>query len=115
MSKNREMPPLPKSSEVDSGDAAEFAQEVVTPKPKASAIEVVATRPGFYKQMRKVEGDKFTYVGDFESMGSWMKCVDPVLQKKHMEVQKKRKAVLRARASGGYDNELAEAKKPAGV
>ncbi len=64
------------------------------PAPVA-AIEVVALAKGFYKQSRKVEGDKFT-VPRLEDMGSWMKCVDPTMQKKHIarlaEVKEKNKA-----------------------
>ncbi len=79
---------MPKTSE---------KSEVQTPSvPMApKSIEVVATAKGFYKQARKVEGDKFS-VAKFEQLGSWMKCVDPVMQKKHIENQAAIKAKIRA-------------------
>ena len=52
--------------------------KVDTPKveaqPVAKSIQVVAMRAGFYKQTRKVEGDKFTIDGEHQ-LGSWMKKI----------------------------------------
>lgn len=43
-------------------------------------IKVVATRKGFYGQQRIKEGQAFV-CKDFKSLGAWMKCLDPVLEK----------------------------------
>lgn len=110
---NREMPSLPKPSEAQVSEESAKVEQKEPVAPKAKSIEVVALRPGFFKQMRKSEGDKFV-VEKFEQLGSWMKCLDPVMEKKHQEAMKQRKSALRARASGGYDNELSDDKKPAG-
>lgn len=90
---NREMPPLPsKAEEMD-------VEEIVEKKPKASSqIEVVANARGVYKCSRKVENDRF-FVDKFEQLGSWMDCVDPILQKKHMQNMKERNSILREKAS----------------
>lgn len=42
--------------------------------PKKGPINVIATRAGFYKMMRKFEGDKFTIDGAHH-FGSWMKLI----------------------------------------
>lgn len=55
--------------------------------------EVVATRAGFYNQHRKKAGDKFI-VATFEKLGTWMECIDPILEKKRFkffEEKKKRR------------------------
>lgn len=55
-------------------------------------VEVIATRDGFYRQRRMVEGVRFT-VPSMAKVGSWMKCVDPVLEKEHQKIlAEKRKA-----------------------
>lgn len=42
---------------------------------KASGpIHVIATRAGFFKQQRRVEGDKFTIDGEHQ-LGTWMKKI----------------------------------------
>lgn len=51
-------------------------------------VEVVAIRSGFYKKVRRAEGQIFT-IPSMESLGSWMKIVDPKLE---LERQKKEKA-----------------------
>jgi hypothetical protein len=81
MANNREMPPLPSKASEES--------EAVPPK---KGIEVIALRPGFFQQQRKVEGDKFTVV-DMSKVGTWMKCVDPVLEKQHQSKMKEQKSV----------------------
>lgn len=104
---NREMPALPKASEGPPSEApaakGEEKAAAPAPAPKNAKIEVVAIEKGFFKQQRKDKGDKF-FVDKFEQLGSWMKCVDPGMQKKHAEAMKARKSLLRARASGGADN-----------
>ncbi len=93
----------------DASDLAESLLEAPVHKPtlisaenksvstvKASApkkgLEVVALRKGFYNQHRLREGDSFT-IKSFEDLGDWMKCVDPDLQKKHLENLKYKKAI----------------------
>lgn len=68
----------------------EADNEVKIPIVPKGGIEVVATRKGFYGQMRKREGDVFT-VPKFESLGEWMRCKDPVLEKKRVEFFKEKK------------------------
>lgn len=73
---------------------------VVVPETKGSGpIEVVALRPGFYKHSRRETGDVFT-VPRMEKVGTWMKCTDSVLEKKHQEMMKeaKRKAMEKQKA-----------------
>lgn len=48
--------------------------EAKAPSKKIGKINVVATRAGFFKGSRKVEGDKFTVDSDKE-LGSWMKII----------------------------------------
>lgn len=59
------------------------------PNPKGK-IDVEALRPGFFQNCRKVEGDKFS-VSDMSKVGSWMKCVDPQLEKQHQVMIKEAK------------------------
>lgn len=56
-----------------------------------NGIEVMATRKGFYNQHRIQENETFK-IGSFEELGDWMKCVDPDLEKKRLEILKSRKA-----------------------
>lgn len=64
--------------------------EVKIPLAPKAGIEVMATRKGFFGSMRKREGDKFI-VPKFESLGEWMVCVDPALEKKRVEFFKMKK------------------------
>lgn len=57
----------------------------------ASGIEVIATRKGFYNQTRVYEGQEFK-VKDFDALGEWMKCIDPVVEKKRVQFFKDKKA-----------------------
>lgn len=66
-------------------------EELPAPKKSLKEIEVVALRLGFYKQERKMEGDAFT-VPSLDKVGTWMKCVDPQLEKQHLALQKQRNA-----------------------
>jgi hypothetical protein len=65
--------------------------EITAPTAPSKGIEVVATGFGFYNQSRKREGDKF-FVKGFEELGSWMICIDPVLEKQRQEFLNKKKA-----------------------
>jgi hypothetical protein len=69
----------------------EVSTEVKMPVAPSKGIEVVATMNGFYNQSRKKDGDKF-FVKSFEELGSWMICIDPVLEKKRQEFLKQKKA-----------------------
>lgn len=85
MAGNRgQMPPLPGTPPVV-GDGQDEMVELapataakVGPKP----IEVVAIANGYFAPHRKVTGDEFT-VPSFKQLGYWMRCKDPVVQKKH--------------------------------
>lgn len=59
-------------------------------------IEVIALRAGYYAPNRIPGGAKFT-IASFKHLGSWMKCVDPQMQKLHVENMKKRKEASRNR------------------
>jgi hypothetical protein len=64
----------------------------ITPLSGQREVRVKALRDGFYKQRRFKEGDEFT-VPSLSKVGSWMKCLDPVLEKESQQLQKeKRKA-----------------------
>lgn len=65
--------------------------KVNIPLAPKSGIEVIATRKGFYGQMRKKVGDKFT-VKKVEWLGEWMKCVDPALERERVKFLKNKKA-----------------------
>lgn len=58
--------------------------------PSNGKIEVVAVRNGFFNQHRKAEGDKF-FVPKIESLGDWMKCIDPVMEKERVKILKAKK------------------------
>lgn len=64
---------------------------IVAPKISKNGLEVVALGKGFYNQHRIKEGDVFI-IKSFEELGQWMKCVDPDLQKMHLENIKNKKA-----------------------
>lgn len=78
-----EMPPLPSASLENSEEAA----PVQAPK----NIEVVALRNGFFAQERKVEGDKFV-VPTMKQLGSWMRCLDPRIEKMHQDFLKAKRS-----------------------
>jgi hypothetical protein len=59
-------------------------------KPMPVGIEVVAIRPGFFKNRRMNVGEIFT-VKSMEKVGAWMKCTDPELEKQHQALAKKKK------------------------
>ena len=60
-------------------------------KPMGAGIEVVAIRPGFFKNRRMVAGDVFN-VAAMEKVGDWMKCTNPELEKEHQAMMRKKKA-----------------------
>lgn len=67
-----------------------ISNNVDIPLVPKTGIKVIATRAGFFNQHRKAEGDKFS-VPTMEKLGDWMKCVDPVLEKKRKELISKKK------------------------
>ena len=64
---------------------------IAVPLISKQGIEVVAIRKGFYNRNRYKEGDKF-FIRSEEQFGEWMKCVDPILEKKRIELYKSKKA-----------------------
>ena len=79
------MPTPPNAESQDSAEEmpAEQFEMLSQPEPapkKAEPVKVnkslnvIATRSGYYKQSRKVEGDKFTIDGEHQ-LGTWMKII----------------------------------------
>jgi hypothetical protein len=50
-------------------------------------IKVVALRPGYFNQTRKVEGDIF-FIPDMKMLGDWMALADPRAEQKRREKEK---------------------------
>jgi len=91
-----QMPPLPKPPGAESGPAQK--PSLLKAAKAIKDVRVIALGVGFYKQLRKKAGDAFV-VDTLADVGSWMKCEDPVLEKKHQELMRERKRVARAQAS----------------
>lgn len=72
----KDMPQMPQPSEQSEG-------KPIVPR----RIDVVAIKLGFFEGGRRAVGSKFS-VPSMEKLGSWMKCVDPVLEKRHQEMMK---------------------------
>lgn len=110
MSKKSQMPPPPGESVVDLDGSSELdvaAEElpVAPPKPVArKKLKVVANRHGYIFSERKVPGDEFE-VHEHE-LGSWMDCMDPVEQKKHVARVSAKKKAVNARAVKDHEREL---------
>ncbi len=87
--------PAPPSApaEGDGESEAQMPKPPIAPPSRSKPIEVVAIANGFCDQHRKKEGDKFT-VPSMKHLGSWMKCIDPKLQREHEAAMlaKKKKA-----------------------
>jgi hypothetical protein len=82
---------MPTLQSVKAEGEVEKAPEVKAAPVAPSGIKVIALRPGFYANMRRVEGDQFE-VSSVEKLGSWMKCVDPkaeMLRQNHLKNKKK--------------------------
>lgn len=69
----------------------EVSSEVKIPIVPKNGIDVVATRKGFYNQLRLNEGDAFK-INSIDELGEWMKCVDPVMEKQRKEIYNNKKA-----------------------
>ena len=65
--------------------------EVKIPQAPKGGIQVIATREGFFNQMRTKKGTKFI-VPKIESLGEWMECIDPVMEKERIRQMNKKKA-----------------------
>lgn len=99
----KQMPPLPAGAPIGASVVAteeldmppEHHQPASPPKSVSRKITVIARRAGFYMNHRRVEGDKFD-VAKFDDLGTWMECVDPVIEKKRQEAMKKKAADKRA-------------------
>ncbi len=87
-----EQPPveIPQPEEVKEPQAfpASHSEKIIPVSKKG--IEVVAVRAGYFKCMRKVEGDKFI-VPNMDQLGSWMKCVDGKVEAEHQRLLKEKK------------------------
>jgi hypothetical protein len=88
--------PSVSSPEVLLRDGADKAPSPVDPpaEPIRRNIEVIATRPGFFKNMRRKEGDKFT-IPSMDQIGEWMKCANPVLEKERLVMLAKKKVKIK--------------------
>lgn len=84
------MPSLPKVASEKSEAALASEDSAETPVIPPKKIKVVALAKGFFAQDRKVEGDEFE-VSSMKQLGSWMKCVDPTIQKMHEEAMRQKK------------------------
>lgn len=74
--------PVEGAAVVDAEAVAKPARQARPVQKSNSPIEVVAIRAGVIKQSRKEIGAVFT-MPSMESLGSWMKCLDPKLQAVH--------------------------------
>lgn len=83
---NGEMPKLPTPSEQSEGEEQDVADENPSTK-TLKDIKVVALRAGFFAPHRKNENDEFT-VPSFKQLGSWMKCLDPKIEREHQAALK---------------------------
>lgn len=87
-------PPAPPSLEAEESKVQDESLSDVTPqaqvKPANKGIEVVATRAGFFKNVRYNAGDKFM-IPSLEKAGSWMKCTDAVAEKQREGLMLQRK------------------------
>lgn len=99
---NRKIPAPPASQEQGEDKEVSFVEEAkpssepkqpdstVKVKPSVSGVEVVAVRDGFYRNSRKKAGDLFM-ISNLDKAGSWMKCLDPKVEKMHQQNLKERK------------------------
>ena len=93
------------AGESDSSPEKESESKDLPPNPESDSkpvlkdgpIEVIAIRKGNFDRERKMPGDKF-FVKSFKQLGSWMECVDKVLEKKHIKAQNDKK--LKQRSAG---------------
>lgn len=81
--------------QINNSSAPDISNLVAAPVAPKGGIKVVATRKGFYNQMRYKEGDQFI-VRSEEDFGEWMMCLDPVFEKKRIEQFKQKRIKARA-------------------
>jgi len=67
------------------------SSEVKIPLTAKTGIKVIATRKGFYGQMRIKLGQEFV-VKKFSQLGEWMKCEDPAMERERVKFFKDKKA-----------------------
>lgn len=90
------------SESIESAPVVEKPVQIITPESQVSnnvdiplipkaGIKVVAMRKGFFAQQRVKEGEEFI-VRKLENLGEWMKCLDPVIEKKRVQFFKDKKA-----------------------
>lgn len=90
MAGNRSIPPMPAPpvSQAGEQDQADEPKKLAPNDPikslhaRKGPIEVIALRPGLYKNQRIDKGKAFS-IEKPEHLGSWMKCVDKTIQKEH--------------------------------
>lgn len=84
-------------------DSEPTVQEKVDSKPivqgKVSGIRVVATMKGFYGNARIKPGDIFTVKSVME-LGSWMRCMDPSVEKDRKELITQAKLAQKKKQAG---------------
>ena len=85
-------PDVPAEARPDTRPDTQYPEPSTTKKvvPVNKGIEVLTLRSGFYKQCRYELGDTF-FVPEMRLVGTWMKCTDPVAEKKHQELMKLKK------------------------
>lgn len=77
---------------IETGDRSDSNKSILSvPSAPKKGIEVVALRDGFYNQMRKAQGSKFT-IRDESEFGEWFRCVEPSFEKKRVNFYKEKKA-----------------------
>ena len=69
---------------------SEMPNEKPRKAPPKAPIKVIATRDGYYAPHRVPARCEFT-VAQFSHLQSWMRCVDPEMQKLHEESMNERK------------------------
>lgn len=71
--------------------STDVSNDISIPMIPKTGIKVVATRKGFFGQLRLAEGNEFT-VYSSKQFGDWFKCVDPVFEKQRKQFIKDKKA-----------------------
>jgi len=72
-------------------DPSKSDNEFKVPKSPKAGIKVIAMRQGFFGQQRVKKGQEFT-IKSFDDVGEWMKCIDPLLEKKKLKIYEDKKA-----------------------
>jgi len=83
-------PPVAMAADLFPPEHAPVMEEAKVEMPVAKPIEVIATLPGYYKRMRKAEGDKFI-IKNMSELGSWMKLSDQKAEAERQKAMKEKK------------------------